>query len=94
MPEFVLRYRKPFGAVEDRVLAEDLLEAEAVGRTFCEKEPGLRYISVRHTVIADPSILSVETKAELVKRRLELAGGKPEAEKMTPVGPRSARVGA
>lgn len=55
-----LRYRKPFGATDDFIEAKDLPEAEAIGRAFCEREPGYKYIGVTAGVIATAEILHAD----------------------------------
>lgn len=65
---FKLRYRKPFGAVDDFIEATDLAEAEQVGRAWCDQQPGYKYIGVTAAIVATAAILPTKaaTKAARV----------------------------
>lgn len=60
-----LRYRKPFGAVDDFIEGKTLQEAEQIGRAFCEQSPGYKYIGVTPGVVATADILK-NAKGEIV----------------------------
>lgn len=57
---FTLRFRKPYGVATSLIEAKDFATAEHVGKVYCEREPGYRYISVEQAVVADESILKPE----------------------------------
>lgn len=67
---FILRYRLGSTGVQSGfIAAKDMAEATKIGETWCNSEPGRKFIAVNPGILADASILppEVEEKPEPVK---------------------------
>jgi hypothetical protein len=63
---FCLRVRPLLGGCRDYfVEADNLAQAERVGRKWCETQAGWKYVSVDPAIVADASILPVEATQPL-----------------------------
>jgi hypothetical protein len=62
---FTLRFRPPVNGVQERfVEASDIIQADQVGKKWCDSQPGYKFVSVGQAVVADASILGEAEKAK------------------------------
>jgi hypothetical protein len=60
---FTLRFRPPVNGVQERfVEAKDIVQADAVGRKWCDTQAGYKFVSVGQAIVADASILGEDAE--------------------------------